>query len=613
MTTRLHTLSKSDFKLARSCPTKLYYRELGYPTTLDENEYLQLLAEGGYMVEVLAKQLFPDGVTMEYGRGSAAMREGAAATMARLAAGDCTLFEATLLEGHRLARVDILRRRAGGFDLYEVKSSSYDPADAGERIEKAGSPFRAKRKPFGILGDWREYLEDVTYQVTVLKDLFPGVPVRPHLVLMDKGKVAAHDGMPAWFELVRDPDGGLVTARFLGDPTLARRDPLTIGIDVSAEVAELEPEVRAATREFLATLQPDLRRAPPALAGRCKACEFRVGPDAPRNGFRECWGARADARPHVLDLYQGGELRERLLAAGVDRLVDIAEDHFEGKAGVYATRQRRHVEQTRRDEEWADAPLADAVASARYPLHFIDFEAARMPVPHHKGMRPYGQLAFQWSCHTLRAPGAVLEHGEFLDRAPTWPNERFARSLREHIGDDGTVLVWSHFERSVLNEVAEDLAAMGTGDPSLAEWLRTLARRPGTEGARQLDMLTLCRDAYYHPGMGSSYSIKHVLDAIWKASPEVRARFRAVTGHAGDPALGPYAALPGDLIAGEEQGVREGTGAIRAYFRMVYGDERGDAAAVAQWARLLTEYCKLDTLAMVLVWEHWTRIAERMR
>ncbi len=613
MSQRSHTLSKSDFKLARTCPTKLYYRELGYPTTLDESEYLQLLAEGGYMVEVLAKQLFPEGETMAYGRGGDALREAAAATGARLAAGDCTLFEATLVEGHRLARVDILRRSASGFDLYEVKSSSYDPADADDRIEKAGSPFRAKRKPFGILTDWREYLEDVTFQVTLLKDLFPGVPVRPHLILMDRGKVAAHDGMPAWFELVRDADRGLITARFLGDPALARRDPLTIGIEVSAEVAELEPEVRAATAAFVATLHPQLRRADPTLAGRCKACEFRVAPDEPRNGFRECWGARADARPHVLDLYQGGELRERLLAAGVDRLVEIAEDQFEGKVGVYATRQRRHVEQSRREEEWADSPLADAIASARYPLHFIDFEAARMAVPHHKGMRPYGQLAFQWSCHTLRAPGAPLEHDAFLDRDGSWPNERFARSLRERIGDEGTVLVWSHFERSVLKEVADDLAALGSGDPRLAEWLTTLARKPGTEGARQLDMLALCRDAYYHPGMGSSYSIKYVLDAIWKASPDVRARYAQAAGREGDPALGPYAALPGELIAGEEQGVREGTGAIRAYFRMLYGDERTDMRAVEQWARLLLDYCRLDTLAMVLIWEHWSRIADRMR
>ncbi len=605
---RVHTLSKSDFKLARSCATKLYYRELGYPTTLEDDEYLELLAEGGYMVELLAKQLFPEGVTMAYGRGSAEAQAAAAATAERLAAGDCTLFEATLLHDDRLARVDILRRSARGFDLYEVKSSSFDPEDAEKRLAKTGSAFRNMKAPFGIHSGWRDYLEDVTYQVTVLKDLHPGVPVRPHLILMDKGRVAAHEGMPSWFELVRSPDGDLVTARFLGDPALARQDPLTIGLDVSAEVAELEPEVRAATAEFLATLRPTLTRTPPVLAGRCKKCEFRVEPDEPRNGFLECWGARGHAAPHVLDLYQGGEVRERLIAAGVDRLVDAHEVHFAGKTGTYASRQQLHVRQTQRDEEWHDPALRSHLDGVRWPLHFIDFEAARMAVPHHKGMRPYGQLAFQWSCHTIRAPGAPIVHGEYLNTDASWPNERFARALRDQLGDEGSVLVWSHFERSVLEEVADDLTALGTGDQGLANWLRALAVKSGTAGARQVDMLTICRERYYHPAMGGSYSIKAVLDAVWRSSPLVRERFRAVTGKEGNPALGPYAALSSDIIAGEEQGVREGTGAMRAYFRMAYGDERKDPQAVAKWSTLLRQYCALDTLAMVLIWEHWDRI-----
>jgi hypothetical protein len=63
------------------------------------------------------------------------------------------------------------------------------------------------------------------------------------------------------------------------------------------------------------------------------------------------------------------------------------------------------------------------------------------------------------------------------------------------------------------------------------------------------------------------------------------------------------------MIGGAEESVREGTGAMRAYFRMAYGAEREDAAAVAEWSRLLRDYCRLDTLAMVLIWEHWGRVA----
>ena len=53
------TLSKSDYKVARTCPTKLFYKELGYPSTRDDSQYLALLAQGRYMVKKMATLLFP--------------------------------------------------------------------------------------------------------------------------------------------------------------------------------------------------------------------------------------------------------------------------------------------------------------------------------------------------------------------------------------------------------------------------------------------------------------------------------------------------------------------------------------------------------------------------
>jgi hypothetical protein len=60
----VRTLSKSDFVLARTCPTKLYYRKLGYS---QKQEDLSLFAESGYMVEALAKARHPDGLALSYG------------------------------------------------------------------------------------------------------------------------------------------------------------------------------------------------------------------------------------------------------------------------------------------------------------------------------------------------------------------------------------------------------------------------------------------------------------------------------------------------------------------------------------------------------------------
>ena len=70
-----------------------------------------------------------------------------------------------------------------------------------------------------------------------------------------------------------------------------------------------------------------------------------------------------------------------------------------------------------------------------------------------------------------------------------------------------------------------------------------------------------------------------------------------------------YETLPPLVIAGVEQAVREGTGAVRAYHGMLYGSEKHDAEARDAWRRLLLQYCELDTLAMVMVWRHWRRAA----
>jgi hypothetical protein len=39
---------------------------------------------------------------------------------------------------------------------------------------------------------------------------------------------------------------------------------------------------------------------------------------------------------------------------------------------------------------------------------------------------------------------------------------------------------------------------------------------------------------------------------------------------------------------------------------MMYGFERDDSETKARWRDLLRQYCRLDTLAMVWIWRHWS-------
>lgn len=461
---RTRTLSKSDFKLARSCAAKLYFREHGYPDTRDADDYLALLAEGGYMVEALAKARYQGGVQLEYGRDVAA---DFARTLEALQGDTVTLFEATLLVGRRQARVDILQKRGRVVRLLEVKSKSFDGAEHARRLAegKAGA-LRGVKKPYTILADWVEKLEDVTYQVLLLEQVLPGVTVEPYLVLVDKSKSAVVDDIPSLFDLVHReaPDGSrrLHTARYLGTPEELSNLDLITEVDVSEEVALLRADVETAAAMFEARLDAPLPVHTAALErdAKCAQCEFRT-PNESRNGFADCWGPLAHASPHVLELYSVGRAKAPdgsplvgwMIGRGTAALLDVPLDGLVVKdanpAGT-AARQRRQIEHTRTGRIYVGPNLRPQIEGLRGPVHFIDFETSRLALPYHRGMRPYGLVAFQWSAHTVDVLGKAPRHREWLNASDAWPNQSFAESLREAIGDEGPVLTWTHFEATTL-------------------------------------------------------------------------------------------------------------------------------------------------------------------
>lgn len=600
----MRTLSKSDFKLASTCPTKLYYRESGYPDTRNDDPYLAMLAEGGYMVEALAKAQRPDGIALEYGRDPAAHF---AATMQLLERDQVTIFEGTLLVGRYQARVDILEKRGTTVRLIEVKAKSFDPADGGIRGKKGG-----------IASEWREYLEDVTYQVLLLQKLLPEAKIEPRLLVVDKSKQAQLDGIPMLFEIIRKPasDGSLriSTARYTGPAASLPLLDLLIELDVSSEVHELLPEVEQRAKMLEATLEP-LSKLPPELTAGCRDCEFRSDSSDQRDGFRECWGPMADVKPHILNLYQagkakgpdGGGLVDEMAAKGQASLLDVNESLLVTKKGAVGKLDERRLIQIRHarsGKPYFGSPLRAGLDGVKYPLHFVDFETSRLALPYHEAMRPYGLVAFQWSCHTVASPGAAPVHSEWLNNVDMWPNADFAMSLRKQIGNAGCILTWSHHEGTTMKQIAGLLSEFNRDEPGLGRWLG----ETGT-GDRILDLNKLTLASFFYPGMGGRTSIKVVLDTLWNADAAMREQFTAWTGLQGDETLGPYAALPPVEIAGIPQDVHEGTGAMRAYQEMMYGEHRHDSAARDGWSRLLRQYCQLDTLAMVLIWEYWRRNA----
>ena len=608
------TLSKSDFSLARTCDAKLYFRENGFPDNRAYDPYLRLLAEGGYMVEALATARFPGGIEMEYGADAAVECRRA---LDHLASDTITLVQPTLLWRRRLARVDILRKAGNVVQLVEVKAKSFDGAGHRADIEKGGlGVFRSKRKPYGIVADWLPKLEDITYQVVLLERLLPGVIVQPRMLLVDTSKRSSLDDLPRLFRIERragrDGVAQLHTVRFIGTPDQIAALDLLTEVDVSAEVAMLRDEIDQAASYYESLLDAPFDLSLAVHGAKCKECEFDVErPDA-KSGFVHCWGDLASAKPHVLELQgvglvkhaDGTPMVEALVKQGRACLFDVPEELLErkdGTIGPQAERQLRQIRCWRAGECWVGADLRGKIEAVRYPIHFIDFEVSRLALPYHARMRPYGQVVFQWSCHTVDFPGAIPRHREWLNQVDLWPNKSFVLALREAIGDSGSVATWSAFESSRLKEIVRELPHFQAENPELVAWIDDVVSH------RIVDLHNWAKQDYYHPEMRGRTSIKVVLDALWKSDRVMRDQFAAWTQLPATALEDPYHALRPLMINGVEQDVREGTGAVRAYEAMMYGVERTDEEARSAWRELLLQYCKLDTLSMVLVFEHWRR------
>jgi hypothetical protein len=610
------TLSKSDFKLACTCITKLYYREHGYPDTRDDNEYLAMLAEGGYMVEQLARLRHPEGIAMPFG-GDPAF--AAAETTEHLRQQDVTLFEATLLSGRKQARVDILRKRGNRFDLIEVKSKSLDLV---AKFDNPAGPFRSKVKRDGrypLLAPWIPYLEDVTFQVLVLQELYPDADITPHLLLVDTSRETTVEGLPAFFDIRRDVeiDGRRrdLDVRYTGDPDTPAAREILVQVDVSAEVAELMPSVVERAARFVALYADDVRREQEPISYSCSKCEYRLHDASLPNGWRECWAELANPAPHIFDLYMfgnnkinGERLGDVMIGQKKTRLLDVDSALLIKKDGTptaASVRQIKQLECAETQQPWASPQLRVALDQWQWPLHFIDFETSAIATPYHAGMRPYEMVGFQWSAHSFAAPDAPPAHREWLNTHDTWPCLEFVETLRGAIGDSGTVLMWTAHEQTTLKKIYDQMMRYEVGSPALRAWIDTLVN------GRLVDMNRVCLDTFMHPGMGGRTSIKVVLDALWKADAVMRQRFADWMG--GDAFAvpddsGPYRELPTVTIDGVDLDVSEGTGAMRAYQAMLYGAERHNPAMVEAYRDLLLRYCKLDTMAMVLIWDHWRRV-----
>ena len=224
-----------------------------------------------------------------------------------------------------------------------------------------------------------------------------------------------------------------------------------------------------------------------------------------------------------------------------------------------------------------------------YPIYFLDFETMQDAVPQYDGAKVYAQITFQYSLHIkekesttkviemeneerklkLHETANYIKHKEYL--APSNgidPRRALAEQLCKDIPKDVCTLAYNKtFEYNRICELAKLF-------PDLSDHLTNIAEHI-------IDLIDPFRAGdYYVPAMGGSFSIKSVLPALFPGDPELD-----------------YHNLDDRCQNG---------GDAMTIFPRIKDMALEEALATRQ---ALLNYCKLDTWAMVKVWEKLKEVA----
>jgi len=181
-------------------------------------------------------------------------------------------------------------------------------------------------------------------------------------------------------------------------------------------------------------------------------------------------------------------------------------------------------------------------------------------VPYFDGQRPYQQVPFQYSLHMVESPGAMPKHYTYLHGENSDPVPALTESLRQNIGESGSVVVWNEsFEMSCNDD-------MGRMYPEFAEFYSNV-------NGRVVDLMKPFFNYWYvDKNFGGSASIKKVL-----------------------PVLVPE-------LSHKDLEISEGGAAQRLWMEAVLdGKREGEREKILA---NLDKYCELDTLAMVKIYDH---------
>lgn len=647
----MKVLTKSRFKLGLECPNKLYYtKKKEYADTKVSDTFLEALAEGGFQVEELARMHYPNGVLIEGNDWDYQLLWEQ--TQELLRNENVIIYEAAFLIDGLFIRTDVLVKQGDSIELIEVKAKSFTPDDENLFIGKRG----------GMVSSWKPYLFDIAFQKYVIQLCFPEWKIQSYIMMADKSKKASINGLNQLFRISSKGENrtGILkkvsSIKETGDSVLGRKNVSQIVADIEANKFKYHDSLTFtdSINLFKKVYQNDEYANWNTSFSACKTCEFKSEDDELKSGFKECftkqhnWTETDFSKPNIFDVYfftKGNKLFEE----GIYFKDELTEDKVglkvEAEKLTTSHRQWLQIEkEVNNDNEiYVDTEgLKQEMDKWVFPIHFIDFETSAVALPFNKGLKPYEQIAFQFSHHIYHENGKIEHANEYINnKAGVFPNFEFLRALKEALEkDNGTIFKYSNHENTILNAIYAQLLDSDEEDKEeLIRFIHSISHSKSDSAVKwkgdrdMVDLWDVEKRYYYNPLTKGSNSIKAVLPASLSSSKFLQEKYSKPLNQINvssknfsenhvwleienNVVKSPYKMLPSlfngwseeeiENTLSEIEDIANGGAALTAYGKLQYTDM--EKSEIDELTNALLKYCELDTLAMVMIYEHFREL-----
>ena len=533
-------LSKSRYTAFCQCPKNLWLK-VYKPEEATVDAGLQARFAQGNVVGDLAMGLFGDfkEAHAEKADGSLNLTKMVEQTRQWMDEGVENICEASFSCEGGYCAVDILRKDGDGWAIYEVKSTSFPEFNGQE----------AKLE---------KYAPDIAYQKWVLEQC--GVNVTGTYLVCLNSDYVRHGELDIQQLFVVNDMKNFVENEYL----------------------KVVPRVAQAMKIINSEQEPDTELSECCM--KPYGCAF----------WGYCKRQHGVPSPSVFDVYggkgKGGFTFKKKLDYYHQGLISF-EDLRSTDIGPI---QNMQIEAALTNKEYINTEgIRKFLNKLSYPLYFLDFETMQDAVPQYDGAKVYAQITFQYSLHIKQNETAAYEHREFL--APSdgsYPRRALAEQLCKDIPEDVCTLAYNKmFECGRIRELAGLY-------PDLSDHLLNIANNIQ-------DLIDPFRAGdYYVPAMGGSFSIKSALPALFPNDPELDYHNLDKRCQNGGDAMTIFPRLQQLEQSLPHQGIQTQDGMlVMADSLMPLSEQIRIREEIAASRKALLDYCKLDTWAMVKVWE----------